>query len=76
MRITVTDTGDGIAAGHLPHLFERFYRAGAARDAAHGGSGIGLTIARALVSAHSGTITAASAGHGTGACFTITLPAG
>jgi signal transduction histidine kinase len=73
VRITVTDTGDGIAAEHLPHLFDRFYRADAARDTARGGSGIGLTIARALVSAHGGTITAASAGPG--ACFTITLPA-
>jgi signal transduction histidine kinase len=75
VRITVTDTGDGIAPEHLPHLFERFYRADSARDTARGGSGIGLTIARALVSAHGGTITAASAGLGTGACFTITLPA-
>jgi len=76
VRIAVTDSGDGIAAEHLPHLFERFYRADGARDAARGGSGIGLTIARALVSAHGGTITAASAGPGTGASFTITLPAG
>jgi two-component system, OmpR family, sensor histidine kinase BaeS len=76
VRITVTDTGEGIAAEHLPHVFERFYRADPARDAAHGGSGIGLAIARALVTAHGGTLTAASAGPGAGACFTITLPAG
>ncbi len=75
VRITVTDTGDGIAAEHLPHIFERFYRADTARDQAHGGSGIGLTIARALVAAHGGTLTAASAGPGTGSCFIITLPA-
>ncbi len=75
VQITVADTGDGIAASHLPHLFERFYRADAARDRAHGGSGIGLTIARALVTAHGGTITAASDGPGSGARFTITLPA-
>jgi signal transduction histidine kinase len=75
IRITVTDTGDGIKAEQLPHVFERFYRADAARDRAHGGSGIGLTIARALVSAHGGTLTAASCGPGTGASFTITLPA-
>ena len=74
VRITVSDTGDGIAAEHLPHIFERFYRADAARDQARGGSGIGLTIARALVTAHGGTLTAASDGPGTGACFTITLP--
>lgn len=76
LRITVTDTGEGIAAGHLPHIFERFYRADPARDRAHGGSGIGLTIASALVTAHGGTLTAASDGPGTGARFTITLPAG
>lgn len=76
VRITVTDTGDGIAPEHLPHVFERFYRADAARDQARGGSGIGLTIARGLVTAHGGTLTAASGGPGTGACFTITLPSG
>jgi signal transduction histidine kinase len=75
VRVTVTDNGDGIAAEHLPHLFERFYRADTARDQAHGGSGIGLTIARALITAHGGTLTAASAGPGSGARFTITLPA-
>lgn len=69
-HITVADTGDGIAADHLPHIFERFYRADTARDRAHGGSGIGLTIARALIAAHGSTLTAAS----TGTKFTITLP--
>ena len=74
-RIIVTDTGEGIAVEHLPHVFERFYRADPARThAASGGSGIGLTIARALIEAHHGTLTAASAGPGTGARFTITLP--
>lgn len=74
VQITVTDTGEGIAAEHLPHLFERFYRADTARDRAHGGSGIGLTVARALITAHGGTLTAASDGPGAGAQFTITLP--
>jgi Histidine kinase-, DNA gyrase B-, and HSP90-like ATPase len=74
VTITVADTGDGIAADHLPHIFERFYRADTARDRAHGGSGIGLTIARALIAAHGSTLTAASGGPGTGAQFTITLP--
>jgi signal transduction histidine kinase len=72
--IRVTDTGEGIAPEHLPHIFERFYRADTARDQAHGGSGIGLTIARALATAHGGTLTAASDGPGTGAQLTITLP--
>lgn len=72
--IEMTDTGDGIAAEHLPHLFERFYRVDAARDRTHGGAGIGLAIAKALVEAQRGHITARSAGPGTGSTFTITLP--
>lgn len=73
-RFTVTDTGEGIAAEHLPHVFERFYRVDTARDRAHGGSGIGLAIARALVQAHGGTITAHSPGPGGGARFVVDLP--
>ncbi|QUW85478.1 HAMP domain-containing protein (plasmid) [Streptomyces mirabilis] len=75
VMLSVADTGEGIAAEHLPHVFERFYRADPARDRAHGGSGIGLAIARALVHAHGGTITADSAGPGLGAVFRISLPA-
>ncbi|MFE9771966.1 sensor histidine kinase [Streptomyces sp. NPDC005931] len=75
VALGVTDTGEGIAADHLPHVFERFYRADPARDRAHGGSGIGLAIARALVQAHGGTITAHSPGPGKGAVFRISLPA-
>ena len=74
ITITVADTGTGIPAEHLPHVFERFYRVDRARDRAHGGSGIGLAITRALVEAHGGTIAAASAGLDRGARFTITLP--
>ncbi|UXY25301.1 sensor histidine kinase [Streptomyces sp. HUAS TT20] len=73
--ISVADTGEGIAPEHLPHVFERFYRADTARDREHGGSGIGLAIARALVHAHGGTITASSDGPGRGAVFRIGLPA-
>ncbi|MFF4567330.1 sensor histidine kinase [Streptomyces sp. NPDC001435] len=72
--ISVADTGEGIAPEHLPHVFERFYRADPARDREHGGSGIGLTIARALVQAHGGTLTASSEGPGKGAVFRIGLP--
>lgn len=74
VRLTVTDTGDGLAAEHLPHVFERFYRVDTARDRGHGGSGIGLAISLALAHAHGGTITAASAGRGEGSVFTVVLP--
>ncbi|MEZ5262871.1 MAG: sensor histidine kinase [Acidimicrobiia bacterium] len=70
--VTVHDTGAGIAAEDLPHIFERFYRADQSRRSR--GSGIGLTIAREIVSAHGGTITAASGGRGRGATFTFALP--
>lgn len=72
--IEVSDTGEGISPVHLPHLFERFYRADTARDRAHGGSGVGLAIVRAIVQAHGGTVTAASDGPGHGSTFTVTLP--
>jgi two-component system sensor histidine kinase BaeS len=72
--LTVTDTGDGITAEHLPHVFERFYRVDAARDRAHGGSGIGLAIAKALVEAHGGQLTVSSPGTGQGSTFRIRIP--
>jgi signal transduction histidine kinase len=71
----VADTGIGIAPSQLPHLFERFYRVDKARSRALGGSGIGLTIAKALVEGHNGQIWASSAGLGQGATFSFTLPA-
>lgn len=72
--IRISDDGDGIPAEALPHLFERFYRADGARDRHRGGSGIGLSIAKAFVNAHGGTVEAASPGPGMGSAFTITLP--
>lgn len=72
--IAVVDTGDGIPPTQLPHLFERFYRGDTARDRDRAGSGIGLTITKAIVDAHRGHITAASDGPGHGARLTITLP--
>ena len=74
LRIAVADTGEGIAAEHLPRVFERFYRADAARDREHGGAGLGLAIAKALVEAHRGSISVASAGPDAGATFTVDLP--
>lgn len=75
VELAVTDTGDGVPAEHLPHVFERFYRVDAARDRAQGGSGIGLAIAKALVEAHGGRIAVTSGGPGRGAVFTVRLPA-
>ncbi|WP_298458480.1 ATP-binding protein [uncultured Cellulomonas sp.] len=75
VALSVVDTGEGIAPEHLPHVFERFYRADTARDRASGGSGIGLAICKALTEAHGGTITATNAGVGAGAAFIATLPA-
>jgi histidine kinase len=71
----VRDTGAGIPAEHLPHVFDRFYRADRSRARASGGSGIGLTIARHLVEAHGGDIRADSEGQNRGSTFTFTLPA-
>lgn len=72
--LTVTDSGEGIEARHLPHVFDRFYRADTARDRRRGGSGIGLSIAKALVEAHGGALSADSAGSGRGSRFTARLP--
>jgi signal transduction histidine kinase len=73
-ELSVSDTGEGIPAEHLAHLFERFYRVDAARNRDHGGSGIGLAIAKALVEAHDGELTATSPGPGQGSTFRILLP--
>lgn len=75
VEYVVTDTGDGIHPEHLSHVFDRFYRSDTARARAHGGSGIGLSIARALVEAHDGEIAASSPGPGLGAEFTVRLRA-
>jgi two-component system, OmpR family, sensor kinase len=72
-RIAVRDEGEGIAPEHLPHLFERFYRADGARGRSSGGTGLGLAIAHAICRAHGGEITVTSA-PGKGATFLVTLP--
>lgn len=74
MVFSVADDGEGVGAEHLPHLFERFYRADFARDRGHGGSGIGLAIVKAFAEAHGGHVTAASPGPGQGCTFTVTVP--
>jgi heavy metal sensor kinase len=77
-RVEVADTGVGIPAESLPHLFDRFYRVdrGRSRSPADpvGGHGLGLSITRSLVEAHGGTITVASR-EGVGTTFHVTLPA-
>jgi signal transduction histidine kinase len=74
VTIAVEDSGDGFSPADASRLFERFYRGDAARQRDEGGSGIGLTIARAIVLAHGGTLTASSPGPGEGATFEIRLP--
>jgi len=75
VQIIVQDTGIGIPAEHLSNIFDRFYRVDKSRSRrAAGGSGIGLTIARAFVEAQGGRIWAESVGEGQGSTFTFTLP--
>jgi signal transduction histidine kinase len=73
VKISVTDTGEGIPAEDLPSVFERFYRVDKSRTRATGGSGLGLTIAKRLVEVHGGKIEAQSE-LGKGSCFSFTLP--
>jgi histidine kinase len=73
--ISVRDTGIGLAPEHLPHIFDRFYRVDQSRSRREGvGSGVGLTIARALMEAHGGRIWVESDGEGRGSTFTFSLP--
>jgi two-component system sensor histidine kinase BaeS len=74
VRISVADTGHGIAADDLPSVFERFWRADPSRTRSSGGTGLGLSIVRKLVEAHGGRIDVASV-VGEGTVFTIELPA-
>ena len=71
--ITIADTGMGILAEHLPHVFERFYRVDDARSRADGGFGLGLAISRAIIQVHQGRIDVAST-PGQGTVVTVTLP--
>lgn len=73
LRLTVRNTGAPIPPEHLPHLFEQFYRADAARNRAQGGYGLGLAIAKAIVEHHRGRISVSSAVE-SGTVFTVLLP--
>ncbi|AGZ43984.1 sensor histidine kinase [Actinoplanes friuliensis] len=74
LLVEVADSGEGIGASDLPHVFDRFWRADKARGRATGGSGLGLSIARRLSQAHGGELTAFST-VGVGSVFTVRLPA-
>jgi signal transduction histidine kinase len=72
---SIADTGNGIPANHLPHIFDRFYRADRSRSRATGGAGLGLAIVRAMVEMHSGSVRVMSEGiPGRGAVFTVEFP--
>jgi signal transduction histidine kinase len=73
VEVTVSDTGEGIRAEHIPHIFERFYRAEKSRNRGTGGAGLGLAIARGIVRAHGGEIRVESQ-VGKGTQFTLHIP--
>jgi len=73
-NLQVTDTGQGISAEFLPHVFERFRQADSSTTRLHGGLGLGLAIVRHLIEIHGGSVRAQSDGEGKGATFIITLP--
>ncbi|HEX6004527.1 MAG TPA: response regulator, partial [Burkholderiales bacterium] len=74
VRLSVADTGEGIAPAALERIFDRFVQADGSTSRRHGGLGLGLAIVRQLVALHGGTVQAASAGLGHGAIFTVELP--
>lgn len=74
VRFEVRDTGEGISPEHLPHVFDRFYRADASRARATGGAGLGLAIVKHLVEAHGGAVSVESV-PGRGTAFSFTIPA-
>jgi PAS domain S-box-containing protein len=74
VEIVVSDTGQGIGAEQLYHLFERFYQADSTSTRSHTGLGLGLALVRHLVELHGGRVRADSPGEGQGATFTVELP--
>jgi two-component system CheB/CheR fusion protein len=73
--LTVTDTGQGIEASFLPHVFEMFRQADSSANRHHAGMGIGLALVRQLIHLHGGSVRADSEGQGKGSRFTVRLPA-
>ncbi len=76
LKLSVADTGVGIASAHLPYVFDRFYRADPARTREIGSAGLGLAITRAIIESHGGEILVESEGKGKGSTFTVSLPVG
>lgn len=76
VELRLSDTGIGVVAEFLPHLFERFTQAESSRNRRYGGLGLGLAIVRHVVDLHGGPVRATSAGEGQGATFTVTSPVG
>jgi len=74
VEIVVNDTGQGIEADFLPHVFDRFRQADQRTSRQHGGMGLGLAIVRHLVELHGGSVDARSPGEGQGSTFTVLLP--
>ncbi len=74
LKLTIRDTGEGIAPEFLPYIFERFRQADTSSKRVHGGLGLGLSIVNSLIGMHGGEVQAASAGKGKGATFTVTFP--
>jgi CheY-like chemotaxis protein len=72
--VTIADSGEGIDAAFLPHVFERFRQAEASTARRHGGLGLGLSIVKQLVELHGGGVSATSRGKGMGSTFQIRLP--
>ena len=74
LELSVSDTGIGIPAGYLPHVFDRFSQRDSSTTRAFSGLGLGLAICKQLVELHGGSIRAASQGEGMGATFSVQLP--
>jgi signal transduction histidine kinase len=74
LQVIIRDTGEGIAADVLPHVFERFRQGDSSTTRVHGGLGLGLALVQHFVEMHGGSVDAASRGRDKGATFTISLP--
>ncbi|WP_222593921.1 sensor histidine kinase, partial [Bacillus tropicus] len=73
IMLMIADNGTGIAPEHVPHLFDRFYRAETSRSRQSGGAGLGLAITKTIIDSHNGTIEVKSE-QGKGSVFIIRLP--